>query len=73
MHESLKYLKSILMESSEDWLVLPGHQYVLADGNVPTYLTVHQLLKQNEALKAAGDDDAFHALEFLAFDDSLAE
>ena len=44
----------------------------MPDGSVPTHLTVGQLLEQNEALRAAGDDDAFHALEFLAFDDSLA-
>lgn len=72
MHESLKYLKTTLGNSSEDWLVLPGHQYVMPDGSVPTHLTVGQLLEQNEALRAAGDDDAFYALEFLAFDDSLA-
>ncbi len=72
MHDSLKYLKSILKELPVDWLVLPGHQYSLIDGSAPTRLTIGQLLEQNEALKAAGDDDAFHALEFLAFDDSLA-
>ena len=35
---------------------------------MPTHLTVEQLLEQNEALRAAGDDDTFYALELLAFD-----
>ena len=57
----------------KDWLVLPGHQYQLLDGTNPTYITVEQLLSDNEALAALDDDEAWANLDFLAFDDSLAE
>ena len=72
-HRSLIYLKSILEKLPQEWLVLPGHQYALADGSIPTFTTVAELLHGNEALNAAGDDEAFRALDFLSFDDSMAE
>lgn len=71
-HESLIYLKSILAKFPEDWLVLPGHQYPLEDGSLPTFTTVGELLVGNTALVAAGDWEEFSRLEFLSFDDSLA-
>ena len=37
------------------------------------YITVEQLLSDNEALAALDDDEAWANLDFLAFDDSLAE
>ncbi|MBT7938289.1 MAG: MBL fold metallo-hydrolase, partial [Euryarchaeota archaeon] len=73
MHQSLIYLKSILQGLPKDWLVLPGHQYSIPDGSIPTFLSVSELLNKNEALIAAGNEESFNALEFLAFDDSLAE
>jgi hypothetical protein len=56
-----------------DWLVLPGHQYVLSDGRNPTFITVGELLNDNEALNALDSDEAWNNLEFLSFDDNLAE
>jgi len=73
MHQSLVYLKALLQDLPDDWLVLPGHQYSVSDGSIPTFLSVSELLNSNEALIAAGNKEEFHALEFLAFDDSLAE
>ena len=73
MHQSLVYLKALLQDLPVDWLVLPGHQYSVSDGSIPTFLSVSELLNSNEALIAAGNKEEFHALEFLAFDDSLAE
>ena len=73
MHQSLVYLKAVLQDLPKDWLVLPGHQYSVTDGSIPTFLSVSELLEKNEALIAAGNDEEFYALEFLAFDDSLAE
>jgi glyoxylase-like metal-dependent hydrolase (beta-lactamase superfamily II) len=73
MHQSLVYLKAVLQDLPDDWLVLPGHQYSVSDGSIPTFLSVSELLNKNEALIAAGNEEEFYALEFLAFDDSLAE
>ncbi|MDC0055683.1 MBL fold metallo-hydrolase [Deltaproteobacteria bacterium] len=73
MHQSLVYLKAVLQGLPSDWLVLPGHQYSVSDGSIPTFLSVSELLNKNEALIAAGNKEEFYALEFLAFDDSLAE
>ena len=56
-----------------DWLVLPGHQYQLSNGSNPTYITVEELLSTNEALIALDDDSKWNTLDFLSFDDSLAE
>ena len=53
--------------------MLPGHQYELSDGTDPTFITVESLLSDNEALKALDDDETWNSLEFLSFDDSLAE
>ena len=53
--------------------MLPGHQYQLSDGTNPTFIRVVQLLTDNEALAALDDDEAWSNLDFLAFDDSLAE
>jgi hypothetical protein len=53
--------------------VLPGHQYELTDGTNPTFITVESLLSDNEALNALDDDETWNSLEFLSFDDSLAE
>ena len=71
--ESLVHLRERLNDLPKDWLVLPGHQYQLSDGTNPTYITVEQLLSDNEALAALDDDEAWASLDFLAFDDSLAE
>ena len=71
--ESLIHLRERLNDLPEDWLVLPGHQYQLSDGTNPTYISVGQLLNDNEALAALDDDEAWASLDFLAFDDSLAE
>ena len=73
MHHSLIHLKKVIKDLPGDWLVLPGHQYELQDGSRPTYLTTVRLLRENSALQAAGNEEKFMALEFLAFDDSLAE
>lgn len=71
--ESLGYLKKVLNELPKDWLILPGHQYLLANGETPTTSTVDELLNTNEALRSAGDWDEFKQLKFLSFNDSLAE
>ena len=71
--ESLIASKRGLNQLPKEWLVLPGHQYQLSDGTNPTYITVEQLLSDNEALAALDDDEAWANLDFLAFDDSLAE
>ena len=71
--ESLLYLRDCLNELPKDWLVLPGHQYRLSDGTNPTFITVEQLLNDNEALAALDDDAAWNALDFLSFDDNLAQ
>ena len=71
--KSLIHLRQRLNDLPNDWLVLPGHQYQLSDGSNPTYITVEQLLNDNEALAALDDDEAWNALDFLSFDDSLAE
>ena len=71
--KSLIHLRQRLSDLPNDWIVLPGHQYQLSDGSNPTYITVEELLKDNEALAALDDDEAWNSLDFLAFDDSLAE
>ena len=73
MHQSLIHLKNVLSEIPAEWLVLPGHLYQLENGSQPTYLSIAELLEENLALQAAGNEEAFMSLEFLAFDDSLAE
>ena len=70
---SLQYLRTILSKLPSDWLVLPGHQYQLSNGSNPTYITVEELLSTNEALMALDDDSKWNALDFLSFDDNLAE
>jgi hypothetical protein len=45
----------------------------LTDGTNPTFITVESLLSDNEALNALDDDETWNSLEFLSFDDSLAE
>tara|TARA_B100000287_G_scaffold424343_1_gene468824 strand:+ start:347 stop:1150 length:804 start_codon:yes stop_codon:yes gene_type:complete len=70
---SLLHLRSKLQEIPGDWIVLPGHQYALEDGSNPRWITVNQLLSDNQALQALDDDNAWNSLEFLAFDDNLAE
>ena len=72
-YSSLVYLKEVLSKLPNNWLVLPGHQYALEDGENPTFLTVKDLLNHNLALKAAGNWNEFQNLEFLSFNDSLAE
>ena len=71
--QSLVHLRARLNGLPNDWLVLPGHLYQLADGSNPTYITVEKLLMDNEALAALDDDKEWNSLEFLAFDDDLAE
>jgi len=71
--KSLEHLRERLRELPKEWLVLPGHQYELLDGSNPTFITVGQLLSDNEALNALDDESEWNNLDFLAFDDSLAE
>jgi len=71
--KSLTYLRSIMQGLPDDWLVLPGHQYQMPDGSNPTYITLRELLENNQALLALDDDATWESLDFLAFDDSLAE
>lgn len=71
--QSLFHLRNRLSSLPKDWIVLPGHLYELADGSSPTYITIERLLSDNEALAAIDDDEAWNNLEFLAFDDDLAE
>ena len=54
-------------------MVLPGHQYKLEDGSNPTSLTVAELLINNLAIKAVDNDEDWNSLDFLSFEDSLAE
>jgi len=70
---SLIYLREHLSGLPKDWLVLPGHQYALTNGQNPTYITLGELLSDNEALNALDDDDKWNSLDFLSFDDNLAE
>ena len=56
----------------DDWVVLPGHAYELADGRVPHHLKLADVLSGNEAMAALDSDEAWAALPFLAFDDALA-
>ena len=71
--KSLFHLRNRLQQIPSEWYVLPGHQYPLSDGNNPTYITVEKLLAQNEALLALDNDDDWDGLDFLAFDDNMAE
>ena len=71
--ESLHHLRNALSEIPKGWIVLPGHQYELPDGSNPTYITVGDLLRDNEALAAIDDDERWNSLDFLSFDDNLAE
>ncbi len=70
---SLLYLRDILRNLPQDNLVLPGHQYPLADGSNPHYLKLSVVLSDNLALKAVDDDKKWDRLPFLSFDDELAE
>ena len=70
---SLHHLRTRLSVLPSNWIVLPGHIYPLEDGSNPTYTTVEKLLSNNEAIAAIDDDYAWNNLEFLAFDDDLAE
>lgn len=70
---SLTYLRNHLSTLPGYWIVLPGHQYRLHDGSNPTYITIENLLSNNEALKALDDDEKWESLDFLSFDDNLAE
>ena len=70
---SLMYLRDRLSQLPLDWIVLPGHQYELSDGSNPTFITVESLLEDNEALNALDNDGEWNSLDFLSFDDSLAE
>ncbi|MDP6870197.1 MAG: MBL fold metallo-hydrolase [Candidatus Poseidoniaceae archaeon] len=71
--DSLIYLRERLRNISQNWLVLPGHQYQLSDGTNPTSIIVKEILSNNEALQALDDDSAWNKLDFLAFEDSLSE
>lgn len=72
LRDSLTYLRNKIT-SLEENLVLPGHQYQLDDGSSPTFLSVADLLSTNEAILALDDDEKWNNLDFLAFEDSLAE
>jgi hypothetical protein len=62
-----------MLQLDEETIVLPGHQYQLSDGQMPTTMVVGEVLRTNEALLALDDDKAWTNLPFLAFDDSMAE
>lgn len=70
---TLHYLREHMQRLPGDTLVLPGHQYQLEDGQTPTTMKISEVLQTNEALLALDDDQAWAALPFLAFDDSMAE
>ena len=70
---TLQYLRTIMADLPPSWLVLPGHQYQLADGQTPTSMSVGDVLETNEALLAVDSDQAWAELPFLAFKDSMSE
>lgn len=72
MWESQMHLHMRLRNLPEDWIVLPGHQYSMNDGSTPTFITINHLLENNPAIKKQSFEE-FSKLEFLEFDDSLAE
>jgi glyoxylase-like metal-dependent hydrolase (beta-lactamase superfamily II) len=72
MWESQMHLHLRLKQLPSTWIVLPGHQYSIEDGTYPTYISVDYLLKNNPAI-AKQSFEEFSKLEFLQFDDSLAE
>ena len=71
--KSLLYLRKRLQKLPGDWLVLPGHQYALNDGRNPSFVRIEELLEENEALQALDSDEKWANLDFLSFDDNLAE
>ena len=71
--KSLLYLRDYLRKLPGNWIVLPGHQYQLENGQNPTFITIEDLLNNNEALNALDDTKKWDSLDFLAFDDNLAE
>ncbi len=71
--QTLRYLKRVLTTLESDDIVLPGHQYALKDGTLPTAMKVEDLLLSNSALLAVDDDRAWSSLDFLAFDDNMAK
>ena len=72
MWESQMHLHMRLENLPRDWIVLPGHQYSISDGTNPTFISLNELLKNNPAIKKQSFED-FSKLDFLTFDDSLAE
>jgi len=71
--QTLRYLKRVLTTLDSNDIVLPGHQYTLKDGTIPTTMNVKELLLSNTAILAVDDDRAWSSLDFLAFDDNMAE
>lgn len=71
--KSLLHLRNRMQNLPGEWLVLPGHHYEMPDGSNPTFTTVETLLNTNEAILALDDDDLWYSLDFLSFDDNLAE
>ena len=71
--KSLIYLRNRLSELNGDEIILPGHRYELADGSNPTFISISELLSNNEAILAIDDDSKWSKLPFLAFEDNLAE
>jgi len=69
----LRYLRDVLTTLNSTDIVLPGHQYALEDGTLPSMMDVGNLLLSNSAILAVDDDQAWDSLDFLAFDDSMAE
>jgi len=69
---SLKYLREVLSTLPDETLILPGHKYVLASGENPTFMTKSEFTSTNEAMLAVDDDQRWNALNFLRFDDQLA-
>jgi hypothetical protein len=66
-------LREILTTLNSSDIVLPGHQYALEDGTLPSIMDVGTLLLSNSAILAVDDDQVWNSLDFLAFDDSMAE
>ena len=71
--QTLHYLRDVLTTLKPSDIVLPGHQYALEDGTLPSMMDVGNLLLSNSAILAVDDDQAWDSLDFLAFDDSMAE
>ncbi len=72
MWESQMHLFLRLKKLPKEWIVFPGHQYPLNNGENPTYLPLGSVLKNNPAIQKQSFND-FAKLNFLEFDDELSK